>query len=76
MENDDELDEDDIEFGGGMRVPREMYDNLFEYQKTGKQNRLLHVALIYYCVGVRWMWELHCQNAGGIIGDEMVSLLL
>ena len=22
--------------------------------------------------GVRWLWELHAQNAGGIIGDEMV----
>eukprot|EP00026_Physarum_polycephalum_P000777 Phypoly_transcript_00778.p1 GENE.Phypoly_transcript_00778~~Phypoly_transcript_00778.p1 ORF type:complete len:1043 (+),score=239.81 Phypoly_transcript_00778:241-3129(+) len=52
---DEEIDEDDVEFGAGMKVPREMYDNLFEYQKTG----------------VRWMWELHCQNAGGIIGDEM-----
>ncbi|KAI3460968.1 hypothetical protein Pfo_017631 [Paulownia fortunei] len=22
-------------------------------------------------VGVQWLWELHCQRAGGIIGDEM-----
>ncbi len=22
------------------------------------------------------MWELHCQNAGGIIGDEMVIYYL
>lgn len=22
-------------------------------------------------VGVGWLWELHCQNAGGIVGDEM-----
>ena len=21
--------------------------------------------------GVKWMWELHTQRAGGIIGDEM-----
>lgn len=22
-------------------------------------------------MGVQWLWELHCQKAGGIIGDEM-----
>lgn len=22
-------------------------------------------------VGVKWLWELHTQRAGGIIGDEM-----
>lgn len=22
-------------------------------------------------MGVQWLWELHCQRAGGIIGDEM-----
>ena len=22
--------------------------------------------------GVKWMWELHTQRSGGIIGDEMV----
>lgn len=21
--------------------------------------------------GVRWMWQLHRQGAGGIVGDEM-----
>jgi hypothetical protein len=36
-------------------VPRALYDRLFPYQKTA----------------VKWMWELHCQEAGGIIGDEM-----
>lgn len=29
--------------------------HLFRYQQTG----------------VRWLWELHCQQAGGILGDEM-----
>lgn len=23
------------------------------------------------CPGVKWLWELHTQRAGGIIGDEM-----
>lgn len=31
------------------------YMSIFRYQQTG----------------VRWMWELHCQQAGGILGDEM-----
>ena len=27
-----------------------------------------------YClfsVGVKWLWDLHCQEVGGILGDEM-----
>ena len=31
------------------------YVSCFRYQKT--------------CV--QWLWELHCQQAGGILGDEM-----
>jgi hypothetical protein len=27
--------------------------------------------LRYQRTGVRWLWELHCQQAGGILGDEM-----
>lgn len=40
---------------GGLRIPGSIYTQLFDYQK----------------VGVQWLWELHCQRAGGIIGDEM-----
>ncbi|KAE8794546.1 DNA repair and recombination protein RAD26 [Hordeum vulgare] len=40
---------------GGLRIPGSVYNQLFDYQK----------------VGVQWLWELHCQRAGGIIGDEM-----
>ncbi len=25
----------------------------------------------YQQTGVKWLWELHCQQAGGIVGDEM-----
>ncbi len=25
----------------------------------------------YQQTGVKWMWELHCQQSGGILGDEM-----
>jgi len=25
----------------------------------------------YQKTGVRWLWELHWQQAGGILGDEM-----
>ena len=25
----------------------------------------------YQQTGVKWLWELHCQHAGGIVGDEM-----
>ncbi|XP_072951427.1 DNA excision repair protein CSB [Typha angustifolia] len=40
---------------GGLKIPEIIYTKLFDYQK----------------VGVQWLWELHCQRAGGIIGDEM-----
>lgn len=40
---------------GGLKIPETIFSKLFDYQK----------------VGVQWLWELHCQKAGGIIGDEM-----
>lgn len=40
---------------GPFRCPNSIYSKLFEYQKT--------------CI--KWLWELHCQDTGGIIGDEM-----
>mmetsp|Transcript_23904 Transcript_23904/g.40058 ORF Transcript_23904/g.40058 Transcript_23904/m.40058 type:complete len:1147 (-) Transcript_23904:25-3465(-) len=46
---------EDVVFDGGLKIPGRIYDKLFDYQRTG----------------VKWMWELHCQNAGGIVGDEM-----
>lgn len=47
--------EPDTVFNGGLRIPGDIFPSLFDYQK----------------VGVQWLWELHSQNAGGIIGDEM-----
>ncbi|XP_054655430.1 DNA excision repair protein ERCC-6 [Dunckerocampus dactyliophorus] len=48
-------DDSDAEFDEGFKVPGFLWKKLFKYQQTG----------------VRWMWELHCQQAGGILGDEM-----
>ncbi|BFZ61249.1 DNA repair protein rhp26 [Saitoella coloradoensis] len=45
----------DFTLNGGYRLPGDIYPSLFDYQKT--------------CV--QWLWELHTQGAGGIIGDEM-----
>eukprot|EP00177_Eucheuma_denticulatum_P007149 GFKZ01012998.1.p1 GENE.GFKZ01012998.1~~GFKZ01012998.1.p1 ORF type:complete len:1086 (+),score=175.22 GFKZ01012998.1:92-3349(+) len=47
--------DEEIEFAGGLRIPGSIYDRLFDYQKTG----------------VQWLWELHSQGTGGILGDEM-----
>lgn len=47
--------ESDAVFSGGLRIPGDIFPSLFDYQK----------------VGVQWLWELHVQNAGGIVGDEM-----
>ena len=51
----DEEEEEDVIFDGGLRLPGETYDGLLAHQKTS----------------IKWLWELHCQRAGGIIGDEM-----
>jgi DNA excision repair protein ERCC-6 len=53
--SEDADEEEDVEFEGGFRVPGRLYSRLFEYQRTG----------------VKWMWELHTQRVGGVIGDEM-----
>eukprot|EP00842_Homolaphlyctis_polyrhiza_P004680 jgi/Hompol1/5212/HPOL_004236-RA len=46
---------EDQQFEGGYRIPGDIYQHLFAYQKT--------------CI--KWLWELHCQEVGGLIGDEM-----
>lgn len=43
------------EFEGGYKLPSTLYNQLFGYQQTG----------------IKWLWELHKQKTGGIIGDEM-----
>ncbi|XP_043912706.1 DNA excision repair protein ERCC-6 [Protopterus annectens] len=48
-------EESDAEFEDGFRVPGFLWKKLYKYQQTG----------------VSWLWELHCQQAGGILGDEM-----
>ncbi|OWF44499.1 DNA excision repair protein ERCC-6-like [Mizuhopecten yessoensis] len=55
VENKEESDEEDEELEGGLRVPGRIWSKLFKYQQTG----------------VSWLWELHGQQAGGIVGDEM-----
>eukprot|EP00957_Ditylum_brightwellii_P005163 393355-Ditylum_brightwellii.AAC.1 len=44
-----------VTYDGGLHIPGWINDKLFPYQRTA----------------LRWMWELHCQKAGGIVGDEM-----
>ncbi|XP_060625307.2 DNA excision repair protein ERCC-6 [Anolis sagrei] len=51
----EDSEESDAEFSEGFRVPGFLFKKLFKYQQTG----------------VRWLWELHCQQVGGILGDEM-----
>ena len=45
----------DTELERGLKIPGDVFASLFDYQKTG----------------VQWLWELHQQQVGGIIGDEM-----
>ncbi|TPX58429.1 hypothetical protein PhCBS80983_g03115 [Powellomyces hirtus] len=47
--------DDDVEYDGGYRLPGDIHTALFDYQRT--------------CT--KWLWELHTQETGGIIGDEM-----
>ncbi len=53
--SDTDLDSKYEELDGGLRVPLRIWKNLYHYQK----------------VAVQWMWELHQQDVGGILGDEM-----
>ena len=39
----------------GLKVPSYLWSKLYNYQK----------------VGVQWMYELHQQKVGGVLGDEM-----
>lgn len=55
-----ERDKDDAppgaeEYPGGLCVPAWINDRLFGYQRSALQ----------------WMWDLHKQGVGGIVGDEM-----
>lgn len=52
---DTESSGEDVVFEGDFILPSCIYDRLFEYQKQG----------------IRWLWELHQQTVGGIVGDEM-----
>lgn len=47
--------EPDMELANGLHIPGDINKYLFAYQRTG----------------VQWLWELHQQTVGGIIGDEM-----
>ena len=49
------VNNDDVIISDHFKLPAEIFDKLFEYQKT--------------CL--TWLWELHKQSAGGILGDEM-----
>lgn len=49
-------------------------------RRAGKNDLKAHIVLITFwwglwgppfAAGVKWLWELHTQRAGGIIGDEM-----
>ncbi|CAN1136740.1 Protein CHROMATIN REMODELING 8 [Linum perenne] len=58
MQDSEDVEETECPFvtlEGGLKIPDTIFSKLFDYQK----------------VGVQWLWELHCQRAGGIIGDEM-----
>ncbi len=46
-----------VEFSSEFRMPAHIYDSLFDFQRTA----------------VSWLYGLHRRNAGGILGDEMVT---
>lgn len=48
-------DDECHELLGGLMVPNCIWKRLYRYQKTG----------------VKWLWELHQMESGGLLGDEM-----
>ncbi|KAK8732787.1 hypothetical protein OTU49_006925 [Cherax quadricarinatus] len=55
LDSEEEEEEGYEEFDKGYKIPLVIWNKLYKYQQT--------------CV--RWLWELHLQNCGGILGDEM-----
>jgi len=53
--DDDEVPPGAVMLSNGLYIPGWINDRLFGYQREG----------------LRWMWELHRQEAGGCLGDEM-----
>jgi DNA excision repair protein ERCC-6 len=53
------------------------HDDALHLQRHGDQVSLpasISKRLLDYQVdGIKWLWGLHIQGAGGILGDEMVS---
>jgi hypothetical protein len=50
-----EGDPSDIVFEGSLRIPLSVWEKLYQHQQTS----------------VKWLWELYCNQTGGIIADEM-----
>lgn len=53
-------DPEEVVVEGDLTLPASVFDKLFPYQKTG----------------LKWLLELHNQQAGGVLADEMVSFIL
>ncbi|TGZ62297.1 hypothetical protein CRM22_007509 [Opisthorchis felineus] len=47
--------DDVVNVAEGLRLPRALYEKLYEYQKDG----------------VKWLWDLHTRAPGGILADDM-----
>ncbi|OON18356.1 protein, SNF2 family, partial [Opisthorchis viverrini] len=47
--------DDVVNVAEGLRLPRAMYEKLYEYQKDG----------------VKWLWDLHTRAPGGVLADDM-----
>ena len=55
---------------GGMEGGREREGGRDEGREEESRDPVLSL-LRYQQTGVKWLWELHCQQAGGVVGDEM-----
>lgn len=53
--SEDTDEEDDVAIEDEMLLPRKVWNRLYKYQR----------------VGIKWLWQLHKQQAGGIVADEM-----
>ncbi|KAJ8361388.1 hypothetical protein SKAU_G00179130 [Synaphobranchus kaupii] len=47
------------------------FDEGFKCPDSSGRSSSSKIRARYQQTGVRWLWELHCQQAGGILGDEM-----
>lgn len=73
MNKDTQSEEYDIE--DDLKIPEKIWDKLYRFGKEHIYEifirKLISCVSSYQQDGVRWLWNIHKQTVGGLLGDEM-----